>query len=180
MLTTSPENRVAIETIEYKDSNLTVWDIGGRERIRPFWRLCYKDAQALVLVVDSTDREKIPYACKELHATLKEDELGGKPLLVLANKQDVPNTMSVSEITEELELENISGRKWYVQPTVATSNEGLKEGFDWLSDALVNTKASVLEPLIETVNDSKLMKDIISLKVKSFKLKSIFAKLIHH
>jgi ADP-ribosylation factor 1/2 len=67
---------------------------------------------------------------------LKEDELRDATLLVFANKQDLPNAMSVSEVTDKLGLHSIGDRKWYIQSTCATSGDGLYEGLDWLSTAL--------------------------------------------
>jgi len=43
--------------------------------------------QALIFVVDSTDRERMGEAAEELHRLIKEEELGDALLLVLANKQ---------------------------------------------------------------------------------------------
>ena len=43
---------------------------------------------------------------------LKEDELKDVMLLVLANKQDLPNAMSVQEITEKLGLNALRNRQW--------------------------------------------------------------------
>ena len=46
---------------------------------------------------------------------LREDELRDATLLVFANKQDLPNAMSVSEITDKLGLHSLGSRKWYIQ-----------------------------------------------------------------
>ena len=43
---------------------------------------------------------------------LNEDELRDVVLLVLANKQDLPNAMSVQEITEKLGLHALRNRLW--------------------------------------------------------------------
>ena len=43
--------------------------------------------QALIFVVDSTDRERMGEAAEELHRLIKEEELGDALLLVFANKQ---------------------------------------------------------------------------------------------
>lgn len=52
-------------------------------------------------------------------------------LLVFANKQDLPNAMSASEITDKLGLNELRQRKWYIQSTCATTGDGLYEGLDW-------------------------------------------------
>ena len=67
---------------------------------------------------------------------LSEDELRESVLLVFANKQDLPNAMSINEITEKLGLNQLRNRSWYIQSTCATNGDGLYEGLDWLSSTL--------------------------------------------
>jgi signal recognition particle receptor subunit beta len=49
-------------------------------------------------VVDSNDRERANEAAEELNKMLNEDELRDAAVLVFANKQDLPNAMSVAEV----------------------------------------------------------------------------------
>uniref|UniRef100_A0A671RAQ6 Uncharacterized protein n=1 Tax=Sinocyclocheilus anshuiensis TaxID=1608454 RepID=A0A671RAQ6_9TELE len=67
---------------------------------------------------------------------LLEDELRDAVLLVFANKQDLPNAMPISEMTDKLSLQALRSRTWYVQATCATQGTGLYEGLDWLSEQL--------------------------------------------
>lgn len=69
---------------------------------------------------------------------LIKDELRDAAVLVFANKQDLPNAMSVAEVTDKLGLHSLRSRKWYIQSTCATSGDGLYEGLDWLSNTLAN------------------------------------------
>ena len=39
----------------------------------------------------------------------------GVPILVFANKQDLPQAMSTSKIVDTLGLHNLRGHKWHVQ-----------------------------------------------------------------
>ncbi len=55
-------------------------------------------------------------------------------LLVFANKQDLPNAMSVAEVTDRLHLHQLRNRRWFIQGACATSGDGLYEGLDWLSN----------------------------------------------
>lgn len=43
-----------------------------------------------------------------------QEELRDATLLVFANKQDLPNAMRVSEITDKLGLHSLRQRRWYV------------------------------------------------------------------
>lgn len=90
----------------------------------------------LVFVVDSNDRDRVNEAREELHKMLAEEELRDTILLIFANKQDLPNAMRVTEITDKLGLHKLGSRKWYVQAATATTGDGLIEGMTWLRDAL--------------------------------------------
>ena len=135
-MTTIPTIGFNVETVEYKNINFTVWDVGGQDKIRPLWRHYFQNTQGLIFVVDSNDRERVSEAAEELGKMLNEDELRDAALLVFANKQDLPNAMTVAEITDKLGLHSLRSRKWYIQSTCATSGDGLYEGLDWLSNVL--------------------------------------------
>ncbi|XP_019233924.1 PREDICTED: ADP-ribosylation factor 2-B-like isoform X2 [Nicotiana attenuata] len=125
IVTTIPTIGFNVETVEYKNSSFT---------IRPLWRHYFQNTQGLIFVVDSNDRDRITEARDELHRMLNEEELRGATVLVFANKQDLPNAMSVAEITDKLGLHSLRQRRWYIQSACATSGQGLYEGLDWLSN----------------------------------------------
>uniref|UniRef100_A0A6U2CTB3 ADP-ribosylation factor n=1 Tax=Hemiselmis andersenii TaxID=464988 RepID=A0A6U2CTB3_HEMAN len=136
IVTTIPTIGFNVETVEYKNISFTVWDVGGQDKIRPLWRHYFTNTQGLIFVVDSNDRDRAAEAKDELHRMLNEDELRDAVLLVFANKQDLPNAMTASDLTEKLGLQSLRQRTWYIQGTCATSGEGLYEGLDWLSAQL--------------------------------------------
>ncbi|XP_061695269.1 ADP-ribosylation factor 1-like 2 [Syngnathoides biaculeatus] len=138
VVTTIPTIGFNVETVEYKNISFTVWDVGGQDKIRPLWRHYFQNTQGLIFVVDSNDRERCTEAREELMRMLAEDELRGALLLVLANKQDLPNAMTAAEITDKLGLHSLRDRQWYIQATCATHGEGLYEGLEWLSNRLKN------------------------------------------
>ncbi len=132
-----------------------MWDVGGQDRIRPLWRHYFTNTQGLIFVVDSNDRysflthflvsisnvmksnrERIEEAKDELMKLLNESELDTAALIVLANKQDLPGAVPISELTEKLQLYSVKNRKWFVQGCSATQGMGIYEGLDWLSKAI--------------------------------------------
>jgi len=122
-----------VEKLEFGKMNMTVWDIGGQQKIRPLWRHYFMGTQALIYVVDSNDIERVDNdigdsAKEELQRLLSEDELKGIPLLVLANKQDLPKAMKVADLTTALGLNKVRDRKWFIQACVANKGDGLYEG----------------------------------------------------
>ena len=136
VVTTIPTIGFNVETVEYQNINFTVWDIGGQDKIRKLWRYYYQGINAIIYVVDSNDRDRIELAREELSAMLSEEELRGAALLVLAIKQDLPNSLPVSEISDRLGLQSLRTSKWFIQSTCATSGDGIYEGLDWLTRAL--------------------------------------------
>lgn len=140
IVTTIPTIGFNVETVEYKNISFTVWDVGGQDKIRPLWRHYFQNTQGLIFVVDSNDRERIGEAKEELTRMVNEDELREAIILVFANKQDLPNAMSVNDIRDKLALPSLKGREWYTQSACATSGDGLYEGLDWLSNKLKNKK----------------------------------------
>mmetsp|Transcript_31177 Transcript_31177/g.53329 ORF Transcript_31177/g.53329 Transcript_31177/m.53329 type:complete len:147 (+) Transcript_31177:1-441(+) len=123
-----------VETLQYKNVSIITWDIGA-DKIKALWRRYYQNATHIIFVVDSNDRDRIQEAKNELFIMLQEEELRDIPILVFANKQDLPNAMSVEEVTDKLELNSIPDtRSWFVTPSCATTGDGLYEGLDWISN----------------------------------------------
>ncbi|RKO91172.1 ADP-ribosylation factor [Blyttiomyces helicus] len=100
---------------------------------------CWSDRlplKGIIFVVDSNDRDRVDEARDELQRILNTDELRDTPLLDFATKQDLPNAMSTSEMTNKLGLQSLHPRGWYIQATSATKGVGLYEGLEWLSTNL--------------------------------------------
>lgn len=83
-------------------------------------------------MIDSSDTARLETSKSELLSVLDEDELKGVPLLVFANKQDIPGAMEPGKISEVLGLAGgETERPWSVRGCSATKGEGLQEGLDW-------------------------------------------------
>lgn len=133
---TTPTIGFNVETLQYKNISFVVWDIGGQDKIRALWKHYSPNTQGLIFVVDSSDRERFVEARNQLHQILEENELREAAILVFANKQDLPNAMSSSEVAHKLGLHLLRQHRWYIQNTSAISGRGLYEGLDWLSRSL--------------------------------------------
>ena len=127
-------------------------------------------------MVDSSDRERIDdasgcdYAAKQaLHTMLADELLQGVPLLVLANKQDLPNALSVDEVEDRLALNEIHDRDWKIIGSVAVTGKGLYEGLDWIVGDVVGDK---LFPDVQFQGGGKQQKE----KSTSSSVKSFFSR----
>ncbi|KAE9553832.1 hypothetical protein FO519_002962 [Halicephalobus sp. NKZ332] len=121
-----------LETVEYKNISFSFWDIGAWNKSHLLWKYYLCNTHGLVYVVDSNNPETIDEAREQLLKLLSAEELQDSILLVFANKQDLPDAMSTSELTEKLGLQDIKDRLWHVQPASGISGEGLHEGLDWI------------------------------------------------
>lgn len=113
---------------------LNIWDVGGQRTLRPYWRNYFEETEGLVWVVDSTDEGRLEACRDELHALLGEEKLAGASLVVFANKQDVPDSISTERIADILRLDRIGNRHCRVVACSAMTGEGLRDGFDWIVD----------------------------------------------
>ncbi|KAJ5068237.1 adp-ribosylation factor 4b-related [Anaeramoeba ignava] len=136
VVNTIPTIGFNVETVEYKKINFTVWDIGGQDKIRVLWKHYYRNSEGLIFVVDSQDKDRMKLAHDELHKILGNEELHNASLLVLANKQDLPDAMNITEIAQALNLDSFKNRDWYIQSTSAKTGDGIYEGLEWLAKSL--------------------------------------------
>ncbi|XP_076545338.1 ADP ribosylation factor-like 4 isoform X2 [Osmia lignaria lignaria] len=73
-----------------KGVNFLVWDVGGQEKLRPLWKSYTRCTDGIIFVVDSCDAERLEEAKMELTRTARSPDNAGVPILILANKQDLP------------------------------------------------------------------------------------------
>ena len=129
---TQPTIGSNVEQVKHKNVSFEVWDLGGQTTLRQTWSSYYVNTAAVILMVDSTDRGRIGAVRDELFRLLSDESLEPKGLLVLANKQDLPDAMTVLELTDALQLHTVKGKQWHIQPSCALTGEGLREGLDWV------------------------------------------------
>ncbi|XP_061616468.1 ADP-ribosylation factor-like protein 4A [Phyllopteryx taeniolatus] len=120
------------------------WDVGGQEKLRPLWRSYTRCADGIVFVVDSVDAERIEEAKTELHKITRLAENQGVPVLVVANKQDLRNSLSMTEMENMLALGELgAATSWHLQPACAIIGEGLPEGLGKLH-AMITERRKML------------------------------------
>jgi len=82
---------------------LQFWDLGGQRGIRNIWHKYYDDCHAVVYVIDADDRERLSEGWEVFDSVLSAPQILGVPLLLVANKQDTPQSLSVEEIRNDYE-----------------------------------------------------------------------------
>ncbi|KAK6298844.1 hypothetical protein J4Q44_G00303540 [Coregonus suidteri] len=143
---------------------VTLLDIGGASEVRGSWRDLYGEVHGFIFVVDSSDRQRIKEVKELLTDLLKQPRVAGKPLLVLANKQDKMNALLGSEIIELLSLErlvNQSRSLCHIEPCSAlmdlrrwTDRKTLR-GLRWLLRAVNLDYPELCSRIIRDIRDRR-------------------------
>ncbi|KAK8742791.1 hypothetical protein OTU49_001675 [Cherax quadricarinatus] len=120
-----------------KGTSFLIWDVGGQEKIRPLWRSYTRCTDGIVFVVDSVDLERLEEARCELYKTAKLPENAQVPILVLANKQDLPGAKDPLEIERLLGIAELGNTHlWHIQPACAITGEGLDDALEHLYEMI--------------------------------------------
>jgi ADP-ribosylation factor-like protein 8 len=96
------------------------------------WERYCRNVNAIVFIVDIADLNLLPVAREELHALMSNPTLEGIPLLVLGNKSDLPNKLSMDELIDAMELKNISHREVSCYGISAKEETNLEAVLQWL------------------------------------------------
>lgn len=127
------------DVIQHGAHKLQIYDLGGGKTIRRIWRMYLAEVHGAVFVVDASDPNRLEQSKFVLHEVLEDPHMRGKPLLVLANKQDAPGALSPEQMTGALGLTDFGPDLSYaVMPCIAKTevqqppDSHISEGFDWV------------------------------------------------
>ena len=131
-LITCPTSGMNMETIEMGHILIRFFDFSGNKLSRSFWKAYLPTAHAVIWVVDASDKERIKENKRVFRDLIGTESFQKKPIIILANKQDVPHAFEMDSIIEELELNDIHDRPWKIFSCIAKEGQGLKKPLQWL------------------------------------------------
>ncbi len=114
--------------------SISVWDLGGQKPYIGMWTRYCRGADCIVFVVDAADAGSLMVAAEELHRLMAHPTLDGIPLLVLLNKNDLPEAIDPAECVNLLELSKIPNREvaWY---SISCKNiNNIEKALTWLTE----------------------------------------------
>ncbi|XP_036419329.1 ADP-ribosylation factor-like protein 13B isoform X4 [Colossoma macropomum] len=133
---------------------VTIFDLGGGKRIRGIWKNYYSESYGVVFVVDSSDVRRIQETRDTMAEVLRHPRIAGKPVLVLANKQDQDGALAEADIIESLSLEKLVNENkclCQIEPCSAVLGYGkkvdksIKNGLNWLLNNIAKDYEAITE-----------------------------------
>ena len=73
VIQTNPTVGSNVEEVMHRNVRFQVWDLGGQDKLRKVWSTYYVGAHAVVLVVDSMDRERMDIVREELETIVAHE-----------------------------------------------------------------------------------------------------------
>jgi ADP-ribosylation factor-like protein 2 len=128
----SPTLGFDIKTLNYQDFQLNIWDIGGQETLRSYWRNYFENTDAILWVIDTSDKDRLLDCKRELSKLITEEKLLGCPICIMCNKRDLKNSLSDKEISEIMQLQDLIVNRHYVlKSCCGITGDGLEDCIQW-------------------------------------------------
>ncbi|XP_072116641.1 ADP-ribosylation factor-like protein 13B [Mobula birostris] len=138
-----PDPTVGFSRVDIKQGKfeVTIYDLGGGRNIRSIWKNYYAESFGVIFVVDSSDIIRMEIVKEAVTDVIRHPGISGKPVLVLANKQDCVGALGEAELIERLSLEKLVNENkscCKIQPCSAlwgygkTLDKAIKKGLNWL------------------------------------------------
>nr|CAD7404228.1 unnamed protein product [Timema poppensis] len=132
----------------HRNYSVLIYDLGGGAQIRDIWHRYFVDVHGVIFVVDASDVARLDEGRKVLETLLTHDKLAGKPVLLLANKQDKEGALDELDIVERLNVEAIVNQQRC--PTLVETcsavcgghgkrkvDPGVHNGYKWLLNLIM-------------------------------------------
>lgn len=138
---TLPTVGFSVIELKFRQYDVKIFDLGGGPNIRGIWHKYFVDVHGVIFVVDSCDTDRFSEVRQVLTDIISNSKIAGKPLLILANKQDQESALDEIDLIEYLKIEELVNK--YCCPALVQScsaNEsnyhksdpGIKQGYEWI------------------------------------------------
>ncbi|XP_010885085.3 ADP-ribosylation factor-like protein 13B isoform X2 [Esox lucius] len=147
---------------------VTIFDLGGGKRIRGIWKNYYSESFGVVFVVDSSDVKRIQETRDTMAEVLQHPRIAGKPVLVLANKQDRDGALAEADIIENLSLEKLVNENkclCQIEPCSAVlgygkkTDKSIRNGLNWLLNNIAKDYEAISERVQKDTAEQKAQEE---------------------
>ena len=156
---TQPTVGLNIETAMIKNMEFLIFDVGGK--IRSLWTHYYENLNALIFVIDSSDKERMWQVREELVKLNEDLKFQNVSLLVFFNKQDLKEKAEFNDLIDWTGVKEVLEMDIIVQKCSALTGDGLNEGIEKLINFIENAnfiKGKLVRPNSTFTSNSFLQK----------------------
>ena len=140
-VTTIPTIGFNVENIQYKKLNITMWDVGGQDKLRGLWKHYFKDADVLVYMIDGSDASRFNETQEEFFKIITDTTLLEtlKYVLIYLNKKDTVEFQNIIQnIHDILGLHRLKV-KYHVQECCALNGDGVLDGLEEMYNFMIKS-----------------------------------------
>lgn len=147
-----PDAASTTSSAQFRNINLKFWDLGGQRSLRSMWSRYYRSCHGIIFIIDSTDTERFQECCETLREIAHDSSWGmdgsdsvSVPILMLANKQDLPQAVDLVSLKTGVFIEIVSqleATDSKLLPVSVLENNGLRESLEWLVTRLAYNKSN--------------------------------------
>ncbi|MFX0094354.1 MAG: ADP-ribosylation factor-like protein, partial [Candidatus Hodarchaeota archaeon] len=133
---TKPTHGYGADVFTFLGIRFNVYDLAGQEIYHLFWDRFLPHQEAIVFFIDAADSYRLDKVRQALNKTLSLM----KPktiVMILANKQDLPEALDLPDLINALDLDLASkAKQLQIFEVSAKTGAGLHEAFQWLASML--------------------------------------------
>ena len=136
---TKPTIHPHSEELKMGNLVLNTYDLGGHETARKIWKDYFPAVNAILFLIDSVDVGRFKEARKELDSILETPELVNIPIAILGNKIDMAGAVSLEELKEALNYDDLVAREtrpMEIFMVSVTKKIGYSKALEWISTKL--------------------------------------------
>eukprot|EP01130_Rhizamoeba_saxonica_P018892 TRINITY_DN9623_c0_g1_i1.p1 TRINITY_DN9623_c0_g1~~TRINITY_DN9623_c0_g1_i1.p1 ORF type:complete len:433 (-),score=73.15 TRINITY_DN9623_c0_g1_i1:15-1313(-) len=123
-----------VETvIDEKGMNYTIWDVGGSEKIRSLWKHYYENSHCIFWVIDAIDKQRLKDSHREMTKVINETKC--EYLLVILNKIDLDDPLTIDDVTLKLELDQLL-INWHIIESGHGEFDTYHESIQWFRNQM--------------------------------------------
>ncbi|EFN89256.1 ADP-ribosylation factor-like protein 13B [Harpegnathos saltator] len=136
-------------SLKHKSYLVKIYDVGGSSQIRALWPKYYNDIHGLIYVVDASDISRLAENKVVFNELITHEHISTKPLLLLANKQDLNGAIDELDLVENLDVEHAANAMkcptrvetcscvYNKEQSKSNTSLGIRDGYKWLLDTIV-------------------------------------------
>ena len=132
----SPTLGVKVSELKCGNVQFKIFDMGGHSLYRADWETYCGSGNVIIYVIDAADQESIDSSEQQIDDFTRNESLKHIPILIVANKQDLPEAMKADELISKIRLQEIENRQIEFFTASAKKKMNVDVIMKWMVDNL--------------------------------------------